>query len=107
MRHVRSFQITPEQDRLVQQWLSEEVYPTAIALQKLGQRLSEQPDAEAMWERGEPFHTSIGQEVTYSFTPIIGGILVRAIEPWTRKELDLTDYEAIQDRIEEQQQQAA
>lgn len=99
---VNVFTISDEQQQRIHKWLKEDVYPVAIALQRLGQALDDRPEALIAWKEGRPLCVATGQQVTYSFTPIRGGVIVRVIEPWTRKELDLTDYDAIRAQVTEE-----
>lgn len=84
------FEITPEQESVVNEWLKRNVYPKLIEEQKASGQFNSSI-AEDCWEMGFPYEGAIGGAVTYEFTPTSVGI-VKKVRYTDRFELDLTDY---------------
>ena len=87
-----TFTISAKQYEQVEKWLKEEVYPEAIALQKLDPRYKDWK--LFMGENGEeyPYSGSIGCSETYSFTSTGLGTIIKVTA--YGKTLDITDYDS-------------
>lgn len=91
-----NFVLSKEENTKIQEWLSEEVYPTIIQWQK---KRFKNPDhtIKLSWEDGYPYMGAIAGGLTYSFTPTSLGVVCK-VEHWTpdpewkKFKLDLTDY---------------
>lgn len=55
------------------------------------------PGRDAVWielnEGGEPYYGASGGELTFEITPTSIGTAIRVRHNWTKKELDLSDYD--------------
>lgn len=96
---IRSYDVTVGQQREINKWLTEVIYPAAIAAQKAEYDSGEKPydarfvAARMSWESGYPYAGAIGGDVTYQFTSTgLGDILVVST-PWSDETLNVTEFE--------------
>lgn len=94
MNEMQNFTVTDKDQKKIDKWLKETVYPRWIELQKTAYS-PENPTPEHVkhcWDLGEPYTGAIGGGLSYIFSPTsIGTTLVVKFGEDT---LDLTDYEA-------------
>jgi hypothetical protein len=88
------FEITPEQQARIDQWLMETVYPPIVAEQREAHRQAGNVATFAFydWEAGIPYQGASGGAVTYQFTPTSIGVVLK-VEAYGQT-LNLTDYES-------------
>jgi hypothetical protein len=91
---MSNFEISFSDNKKIDEWLSREVYPAVIEQQREQFKddlfLSELLNSKD----AEPYTGMCGGNLTYSFTPIDVGVILKVKECISGKELDLTDYES-------------
>jgi hypothetical protein len=91
-----TFVIDKGQQRQINEWLPNTVYPAAIEKQKadLAEAGREPEDHHEMcWEMGQPYTGAVGGGLTYEFTPTSIGEVVIAKFDYVDMKLDITDYD--------------
>lgn len=84
------FTLTLSQQKKLNQWLEQEVYPSVVSEIKLSPDLGLSIFTSADGVE-VPYAGAIGGDVTYSFTPTSLGTVIK-VESWGRV-LDLTEYD--------------
>lgn len=90
------FRLSPQQVAKLKAWLSEEVYPTAIARQR--EEAAERGDlwrrsAEHAWAEGRPYYGATGVGLSYRFKPNGVGLVVQVAEAITGQSINLTEID--------------
>ena len=81
------FEVTKEQEEKVRKWLQEEVYPELRKSRK-HKKIKWHDYKSGMY----PYAGAIGGDISYQFAPNSIGYTVVAIEHFSKKELNITNY---------------
>ena len=81
------FELSEEQQKKLDAWLKE-IHPHVMAMS-----IHYAPEEHKMMG-GQPYYGAIGGGLTYSFTPTSLGVVVEVTEAFTKKTINLTDYDS-------------